>query len=172
MFLAHMFLQKNPRCATLDLTKYVFQVASSCEYGPDKLHPIVHQAMDRPVGFLSHRQAQAPSGVGQSANASKGFVTTRRTFFPQPTTGVDKCSPFLFSELRRIMRKEFVFRARVDDRHQAKIDAMQKATGWTTSELLRALVESAEPQTIVRSTPTKSNSDVNIRQDSHAAAAA
>jgi hypothetical protein len=67
------------------------------------------------------------------------------------------------------MRKRFVFRARVDERHQQKIDAMQKATGFTASELLRSLVESAEVQTFVK--PTKANSNTHSRQGSSVAAA-
>jgi len=70
------------------------------------------------------------------------------------------------------MRKNFVFRARVDDRHQAKIDAMQKATGWTTSELLRSLVENVDVQTVVKTMPTKANSNTHPGQGQSVAVAA
>ena len=66
-------------------------------------------------------------------------------------------------------RKSFVFRARVDEIHQQKIDAMQQATGFTTSQLLRALVENAEVQPTIKTMPTKANSDTGILADSRIA---
>lgn len=68
------------------------------------------------------------------------------------------------------MTKQFVFRARIDERHQRKIESLRAATGYSQSELLRSLVEQA-PAITTSNVPMKRSSDVHIRQDSHVAAA-
>ena len=73
------------------------------------------------------------------------------------------------------MTKNFVFRARVDDRHQAKIKRMLDATGYKQSELLRALVEQAEVTTqpsIRFINPLNANSDARTWQGDRIAVAA
>ena len=68
------------------------------------------------------------------------------------------------------MTKRFVFRARIDERHQRKIESLQAATGYSQSELLRSLVEQA-PAITAHNVPIKRNNDVNPGQGSHVAAA-
>ena len=63
------------------------------------------------------------------------------------------------------MAMSYVFRARVDDQHQAKIKRMLDATGYKQSELLRALVEQAEVTTepaIRFINPVNANSDTTL----------
>ena len=68
------------------------------------------------------------------------------------------------------MPKRFVFRARVDDQHQAKIKQLLSVTGYTQSQLLRTLVEQAEVKPPIN-VPLTRKSD-GIRQDSPVASAA
>jgi hypothetical protein len=70
------------------------------------------------------------------------------------------------------MTKKFVFRARVDEFHQKKLNTLMEATGYSNqSELLRALVESASLISHPSLNVTlNANSDA-IRQDAVAAAA-
>ena len=68
------------------------------------------------------------------------------------------------------MTKKFVFRARVDERHQEKIERLLTATGYNPSQLLRSLVEQAE-FTLPLNVSLTRNSDVNSRQGSHVAVA-
>lgn len=70
------------------------------------------------------------------------------------------------------MQKKHMMRVRCDDAQREKIERLVQQTGFSPSQVLRALVENAEPQTIIRSTPLNANSDVNIRQDPHVAVAA
>lgn len=86
--------------------------------------------------------------------------------------GIALGSPFCFSNTGVLtMPKRFVFRARVDESHQRKIESLQAATGYSQSQLLRSLVEQAQASA-TSNVPMKRNSDVTTRQGSHVAAAA
>ncbi len=64
--------------------------------------------------------------------------------------------------------------ARVEKRHLQKLELLSAQTGLKKSFLIRQLIDAAvvEPAQITVRLSTNANSDVNIRQDSHVAAAA
>lgn len=75
------------------------------------------------------------------------------------------------------MSHQKVIRATIKEHHEHRISELAKATGFTTSQVIRALIENSSIELKpVRSSkisfPVNANGDVNIRQDPHVAVVA
>jgi len=70
-----------------------------------------------------------------------------------------------------MMRKTEMMVFRADKQHGLKLQQIQRQTGWKRSEVVRRIIEAADP-TSITGLSLKANSDVNTGQGSHIAAAA
>lgn len=125
----------------------IFRVASFREYGRDKLHTLCASGDEKLSGDLSPAISAISLGCKATRGCSNTLVIRRGIFTP---IRVVDFSPFFIFRLKEESMSNLTiqFRARLDQERYNKLETLMQRTGYTPSQLLRALVDNAEVKSV------------------------